>query len=48
MVVEEVYGQYRLVKLLNEKGFKTAKGKPWSASAANVVLNNPWCKDKFR
>ena len=44
LVDQEGYGQYRIAKLLNEKGIKTNTGKNWSSSAINVLLRNPLYK----
>lgn len=40
LVVEEGYGQNRIAKLLNMKGYTTKTGKPWSSAAVNNVLTN--------
>ncbi|GMK39118.1 serine recombinase [Paenibacillus sp. CCS19] len=44
LVDQEGYGQYRISKLLNEKGLKTNRGKPWSSPSVSVVLRNPLYK----
>ncbi|WP_165972236.1 recombinase family protein [Paenibacillus piri] len=44
LVDQEGYGQYRISKLLNEKGLKTNRGKPWSSPSVSVILRNPLYK----
>lgn len=41
LVDQEGYGQYRIAQMLNEKGIKTKKGKPWASNSVNVLLRNP-------
>lgn len=44
LVDQEGYGQYRIAKLLNEKGIHTNTGNVWSSSSVNVLLRNPLYK----
>lgn len=44
LVDQEGYGQYRLPQLLNERGYKTNRGKPWASNSVSVVLRNPMYK----
>ncbi|XID95610.1 recombinase family protein [Paenibacillaceae bacterium WGS1546] len=37
----EGYGQYVIPRMLNEKGIKTKKGKPWGSTTISSILRNP-------
>lgn len=41
---QEGYGQYRIPRLLNEKGLRTNRGKPWSSPSVSALLRNPMYK----
>lgn len=47
LIVEEGYGQNRIAKLLNERGYKTNKGNAWSSSVINAMVKKPIYKGYY-
>lgn len=48
MYLNQGFGFRKIVESLNEKGYKTRKGKPWCYSSVRYVLKNPAYAGKVR